>query len=103
MNNLAFENRVSLYRKSEDIVKTVEELSSSYEKRVDFASKNLNAYPIIMRTSEIGVGGTFFMIVAIAAAAAVAAFYFIAAAELLFWDGNDFQGRVDSIIYKNIA
>ena len=102
MNNSIFENRVSLSRKNEDIVKTVEELSSSYAKRLNFASKHLHDYPI-MRTSEIGVGGFFLAVAVIAGAAVIAAFAVIAAAQLLFWDGDDFQGRVDSIIYKNIA
>jgi len=51
MNSLSFENRISLARKSEDIVRAVEELSSCYAKREEFALKNSHLLPI--RTSEI--------------------------------------------------
>ena len=51
MKNLSFENRTSLTRKSESIIKTIEELSSCYVEREKFAL--LNPHAQIIRTSEI--------------------------------------------------
>ena len=51
MNSLSFENRISLTRKSEDLTKIVEELSSSYAKREDFVLINPRLFA--NKTSEI--------------------------------------------------
>jgi hypothetical protein len=102
MNRFNFENRVSLTRKSEDLINTVDELSSCYEKRLDFVSKNLITYPT-SRTSEISTAAAVASFLALAAVLAIAAFYVVAAASMLFWDHNDFNSMVDSYTYKNIV
>ena len=59
MRNLSFENRASLSQKSDDLVRIVEELSSSYAKREEFAIK-MSHLSSEMRTSEICTGPVFF-------------------------------------------
>ena len=75
MNKLNFESRISLTRKNEELIKTVEELSSCYETREEFALKNSHLYAI--RTSEICgpavcVFGILVGVIAVAVAAAIA-------------------------------
>jgi len=53
MNRLSFENRVSLSRKSVDIIQTVEELSSSYAKREEFVLTNSHLFTTHVHTSEV--------------------------------------------------
>jgi hypothetical protein len=106
MVNLSFENRVSLIRKSEDLTKAVEELSSSYEKREDFVSKN----PYRTQTSEICLEPFVCAVVlavaiwvlgaVIACAAVGAGTVALCAHEAL--PCNDYA-MIDSVIYKNIV
>jgi len=105
MNSLSFQNRVSLSRKSEDITRTVEELSSCYAKREEFAVSNPHAFA--MRTSEICVplpvfvcGFYAFVGAVMAVVAGVVA---AVGAAVLLWPAIDSLAMADFTTYKNIA
>jgi len=126
MNSLSFKNRASLTGKSDDLVKIVEELSSSYAKREDllssyvkrheFASKHSNVFAA--HTSEIcSAAGVCFAAGAIVWVAAVAVTVVgLWMIGIVSWgvcyteagscsDGNEtaYNSIVDSSIYKNIV
>ena len=110
MNKLNFENRVSLSRKSDDLIPVIENLSSSYAKRVEFASKNSHLFTTYSKTSEI-CGPGFCAIPVAVFAYAYAVFVAIAAeavgvvCDLGLWDCNFEMAMVDikveSVFYKN--
>jgi len=106
MGNLCFENRVSLTRKSEDIAKTVAELSSCYAKREEFALKNPHALGA-MRTSEICDPLPFFICYIYAIAVSTAGIAIVVLTEIgmefnffVYNDNNPLDG---SDAYKNIV
>lgn len=108
MENLSFENRVSISRKmkSEDLFRSVEELSSSYTKREKLAfNKSLECK---MYTSEVCTY-VFACAAAIswigaAIAALIAEAFVVAHCETWVWDcpGGE-TAMVESVIYKNIV
>ena len=65
MNSLNFENRVFLTRKNEELIRIVEELSSCYAKREEFALKNPHPHLHALHTSEICAPGICFAAAAI--------------------------------------
>jgi hypothetical protein len=108
MANLNFENRVSLTRKSEDLIKVVEDLSSNYQNRENFFCTPKNNSEI--KTSEIcTIGAVCFAYMgffAWAAAIAVGAVlagawrWVMCKAEVLpCYD----YAMLDSVNYKNIV
>ena len=111
MKNSSFENRVSLTRKNENLIRTVEELSSCYAKREEFALKNSYAFP--MHTSEICLpvgfcafviaAGAYVYAVAAAAAAVVELVWFVLAAWTIASGESNNIAIADFTTYKNIA
>lgn len=105
MNSLISENRVSLSRKSEDLFKIVEELSSSYTKREKFAFAN--ALEVQKYTSEVC---TFFILCAyvsyvgaVALGVAVVAGYLACGFDIWDCSGGGEYAMVDSMTYKNVV
>ncbi|MDR1181372.1 MAG: hypothetical protein LBL13_05295 [Bacteroidales bacterium] len=110
MTNLSLKNRVSLTRKSEDLIKVIEDLSSNYQNRENFFCMPQNNSEI--KTSEICTIG--FICVAYVAGlvaawlAGVAVVYAFAGAlqvgacKTEFLPCNDYA-MVDSVIYKNVV
>ena len=110
MNSLNFENRVSLSqkRKSEDILRTVGKLSSSYAKREELAFNNSQEFK--RYTSEVCLGPVPVALCgfyALAALVAVAAWEIAAFCGTWIWECNlevsMVNPMVDSVIYKNIV
>jgi len=108
MNSLSIENRVSLSREREngDILKKVEELSSSYANREDYALNHSNVFK--RYTSEIcTVPGVCLAIVV----GAVYTFGVVVSAGAVLIVGVNWVGvhnvfdsaMVDSVIYRNIV
>ena len=111
MKNLSFENRVLLTRKRENLTKAVEELSSSYAKREEFASENSHVFTTY--TSEICSPLGFICIAAaivyaLGAVVAAVGVAIAAVAAVGVWvvpddRDSDSIAMIDSTIYKNIV
>ena len=104
MNSLNFENRVSLTRKSENLAKIIEELSSSYEKRESFAAIKILPQ---LHTSEVGLAVVFVLIAAVIAIGGVITMgWNITHCETEF-SGECFAyypyATTDSVTYSNIV
>jgi hypothetical protein len=99
MKTSNFENRVSLTQKNESLSKQIEELSASYNKRLNYV-KNFATF----RTSEIctpppvAICGIWVIGAAVLVIAVGAWFYAACKAEVL--PCNDFA-MVDNISFKN--
>ena len=102
MNKLNFESRISLTRKNEELIKTVEELSSCYAKREEFLLKSPHKHLLAMHTSEIcgpGVCVAALFVLAVAAVAVLA----IALADVIGYQERMSYAMSDVSIYSNIV
>jgi hypothetical protein len=113
MNSLSFENRVSLIRKSEDLAKIIEDLSSDYQNRADFLHEKPCTH---LFTSEVCspfvlCAGAIFFIYAAIVAAVGAVLYAVAAGVGVVAGcvyevsrGNCFEfASINQVSYKNVV